>query len=231
MKEAQAESRAERVEAQLRESIFEGLYPPGVALKELALAKELQVSQATVREALQRLERSGLVERIPNIGTYVFRLGQRELREKVELRSALEVRAALEASANLTEEQFAKMEAYLQNAEAAAATGTAYGSAMADLSFHRFIWECSGNRTLQGVLEGLTMPLLAFYSLATRGSSAGGPTPNEAHQALAAALRSKEPSRIREAVKLAVEGRFQQFMEGAASAQKATAVGLMDVGR
>ena len=41
--------------------ILDGSYPAGTQLKELSLAREFNVSQAPIREALRELEGSGLV--------------------------------------------------------------------------------------------------------------------------------------------------------------------------
>ncbi|HXR91715.1 MAG TPA: winged helix-turn-helix domain-containing protein, partial [Steroidobacteraceae bacterium] len=41
--------------------ILDGTYPAGTQLKELTLAREFNVSQAPIREALRELEGSGLV--------------------------------------------------------------------------------------------------------------------------------------------------------------------------
>ena len=56
----------------LRRSIMDGSLPPGHRLPpEVYLARELQVGQVTLRSALARLEREGLVERIRSRGTFV----------------------------------------------------------------------------------------------------------------------------------------------------------------
>ena len=56
----------------LRRSIMDGSLPPGHRLPpEVRLARELQVGQVTLRSALARLEREGLVERIRSQGTFV----------------------------------------------------------------------------------------------------------------------------------------------------------------
>src|ERR1700722_7274491 len=82
-----------RVFDAIRDAIFAGSLKPGEPLRELHLAKELQVSQASVREGLVHLEISGLVVRIPNKETRVTKLSNREVRERLELRESLEAMA------------------------------------------------------------------------------------------------------------------------------------------
>jgi DNA-binding GntR family transcriptional regulator len=102
-------SRSDAAAEKLRAAIFEGRYPPGSPLREIRIAKELGVSQATVREGLQKLERAGLVARTPNIGTSVVRLSPNDVRERVELRAELEVKAAKLASARMGKAEYREL--------------------------------------------------------------------------------------------------------------------------
>jgi GntR family transcriptional regulator len=59
---------------ELSEKIESGSWPPGHCLPpETGLATEFGVSRATVRQAMQFLEREGLVERVKGRGTFVSR--------------------------------------------------------------------------------------------------------------------------------------------------------------
>lgn len=61
----------------LGEAILDGRLPPGERLRDHDLAERLGVSRTPVREALQRLERAGLVEVSPNRYTRVSNPGER----------------------------------------------------------------------------------------------------------------------------------------------------------
>ena len=85
--------------------ILDGTYSAGTQLKELSLAREFNVSQAPIREALRELEGSGLVTCERYRGTRVRGADFGEMRESYELRTMLEVRAvelAAPVSAALT---------------------------------------------------------------------------------------------------------------------------------
>src|SRR5579863_10620428 len=73
--------------------ILDGTYPAGTRLKELSLAREFNVSQAPIREALRELEGSGLVTNERFRGTRVRGADYAEMRESYELRTMLEVRS------------------------------------------------------------------------------------------------------------------------------------------
>jgi len=74
--------------------ILDGSYAAGERLIELSLAREFNVSQAPVREALRELEALGLVQSERYRGTRVRKADTRELMEAYEMRAVLEERAA-----------------------------------------------------------------------------------------------------------------------------------------
>src|SRR5688572_20241451 len=132
-----------QVETALRTAIFSGHLAPGQPLRELHLARELGVSQATIREALGQLERFGLVVRTPNIGTEVTRLSQEEVLERVELRMLLEERALTQAAPRMDGPAFDTLATHLAALTEATKRNQYFEQAQADLGFHRFIWQQS----------------------------------------------------------------------------------------
>jgi len=190
-------SRVENVIQQLRQRIFEGHYPPGASIRELVIAREFAVSQATVREALQRLEHAGLVTRTINVGSTVTRLSPKDIRERVELRALLEVLAAQQASRRMKDEEYGELDRRLAILEQAVADDRYYEGAQADLDFHRYVWECSGNDTLRRHLELVTVPLLAFVSILRSQGLQRLTTVVEAHQPLIDALHTGDSETIR----------------------------------
>ena len=224
---ATSSSRVESVAEQLRQGVFEGRFPPGTALRELTLARELAVSQATVREALQRLQYTGLVTRVPNVGSTVTRLSVKEVRERVELRAILEVKAALEASTRMGPPEFAELERRLEALEQAVNSDHYFEAAQADLEFHRYIWLCSGNDTIYRHLELVTVPLFAFMSIVrSQGLERLGNT-LEGHRPLVDALRSGNAARVRDEFEKGATSAYGSFLEAKQHAVLA-ALGLLD---
>jgi DNA-binding GntR family transcriptional regulator len=78
----------------IREAIVTGEYEPGQKLSETALSEHYEVSRTPIREALKQLEREGLVEIIPRVGTCVTKPTEQELRELFTLKEVLEGLAA-----------------------------------------------------------------------------------------------------------------------------------------
>lgn len=134
--------------------IIDGVYPPGTHLKELALAREFNVSQAPIREALRELEMLGLVESERYRGTRVRSIDLAELREAYELRLLLED-AAVRASTHWTDQDIALLQSEL-SAMRAADPKTAFDQHMqAVLRFHRHVVALSGNRLFLKAWESL----------------------------------------------------------------------------
>ncbi|HXA52158.1 MAG TPA: GntR family transcriptional regulator [Candidatus Acidoferrum sp.] len=224
---ATSSSRVETVVMQLRQGVFEGRYPPGTALRELTLARELSVSQATIREALQQLQYTGLVTRTPNVGSMVTRLSVKEVRERVELRTLLEVKAALEARTNMGQEEFAELERRLAALETAVASDSYFEAAQADLEFHRYIWQCSGNETICRHLELVTVPLFAFISILRSQGLERLVNTVEGHRPLVDALRSGSARQIRVEFEKGATSAYGRFLGGDGHAVLA-AFGLLD---
>ena len=87
--------------ADLRARILSGELPANATLRETALAQQLRVSRAPVREALYRLDEAGLVESVPHRGATVVEWSSERNRETFFLRAALESRAAGLAAARV----------------------------------------------------------------------------------------------------------------------------------
>jgi DNA-binding GntR family transcriptional regulator len=185
----------------LRTAIFAGRFRPGDPLRELHLARDLNVSQATVRDALLQLEQCGLVVRTPNIGTEVTRLTTEDIRERLDLRALLEERAIVLAAPRMTADDFETLGTCVDSLGDAIARNDYFEEAQADLAFHRFIWAQSGNRTLSRTLDQLAVPLFAFISILRGRSQQTLSTVVQSHEGLVEALRRGDPLTAREALR------------------------------
>jgi len=213
---------------QLRQGVFEGKFPPGTALRELVLARELSVSQATVREALQRLEHAGLVTRKPNVGATVTRLSPKDVRERVELRSMLEVQAALAAAQRIGGAEFEELERRLNALDSAVEANRYYEAARADLEFHRYVWECSGNETLRRHLELLVIPLFAFIAILRSQGLERLLAVVEAHRPLVTALRSGDPQQIQVEFERGATSAYSLFLKNGPEQAAVAAFGFLE---
>lgn len=136
---------AERVFAQLRSDILHARLRPGEALSENSLAASLDVSRTPVREAVQRLAREGLVQVLPQRGSYVALLSIRRIRDALFVREAVEteiVRRILAAPANPS--GIDALEASIERQTLALASGDLVATMRADEDFHRSLLHSCG---------------------------------------------------------------------------------------
>ncbi|MFN7938076.1 MAG: GntR family transcriptional regulator [Bryobacteraceae bacterium] len=186
----------------LRDAIFYGKLQPDELLPEQQLAKKLQVSQSTVREALAQLEHYGLVVRQPNRGTTVTSFSPIDIRHRVKVRIVLEQLAWAEACLYVTDADIAHLEEEACGIESLLAEGSYFHAAQTDLRFHRYVWQRSGNPVLFQTLDVLTVPLFAFMSVML--NMAGSSLLQKfalPHPELVEALRTRDPEQVREAIR------------------------------
>lgn len=93
----------------IRDAILTGQYPPNRKLILKELSQDLDVSPMPVREALNHLEKDGLVTKIPHQGYTVSPLSLEEMEELFELRIVLETFALKSALARIEERSLEKL--------------------------------------------------------------------------------------------------------------------------
>ena len=86
-------------------SLSSGKLKPGDWLRQIAIAEELGVSQATARDALDQLVIEGLAERIPRKGVRVPFISPNDLRDIYELRILSEGLAWQAAAEKITQKE------------------------------------------------------------------------------------------------------------------------------
>jgi DNA-binding GntR family transcriptional regulator len=134
--------------------ILDGTYPAGTQLKELSLAREFNVSQAPIREALRELEGSGLVVSERFRGTRVRGADFAEMRESYELRTMLEVRS-VEIAAPYAPQLISDLDNLVRVMDVALKNDDQERYIEQALRFHRRLVESSGNRTFLNVWDSL----------------------------------------------------------------------------
>jgi DNA-binding GntR family transcriptional regulator len=87
--------RSDRIFNEARERILSGRLPADAPIRQDALALELGVSKIPLREALARLESSGLVASHPNRGFVVSPLSRRDAEDVFDLRLRIEPNACV----------------------------------------------------------------------------------------------------------------------------------------
>lgn len=158
----------DKLAATLQARVLNGELPMGARLRQAALAEEFGVSRTPVREALRKLQASGLVELRPNRGALVRGLSGREIRDAYEVRAELEGLAAELAALHVHHAHVDRLRRAQGQFRAALADAVAAREAGAELSqdvsdrwgrandlFHQVIQEAAGNDVLTATLAHL----------------------------------------------------------------------------
>jgi len=172
--------------------ILDGTFAPGTQLKELSLAREFNVSQAPIREALRELEGSGLVTSERYRGTRVRGADSQEMRESYELRATLEVRA-VELAVPCSPEALEQMENCLRLMKTAVKASDVETYIVEALRLHRHLIVASHNRTFVTVWDSLHWDVrgrIAVERLARKGG--GFIALIELHEALLEKLQAQD---------------------------------------
>lgn len=138
----------QKVYEQLREMIFRYEIVTGQKLQYQDLADKLGVSRTPVKNALNFLEKDGLVQLTPNKGFYVAELSVEEAEELFELREILEVEAARLAIKRFSEQGFIDLVKKQEEYENSLDQQLDRGRFQLDRDFHLQIAVMSGNRAL-----------------------------------------------------------------------------------
>jgi DNA-binding GntR family transcriptional regulator len=154
---------AEQAYFKLRDRIVTLKLPPGAALREDELMRELNIGRTPLREAVKRLELENLVTVLPRRGTRVTEVQIADIVHITELRSELEGQAAELAALRLDEEERARAEGLLRALEGAA--GEPAALMRLDEDVHRLVWEACGNPYMDAALERLFALSLRIWYL------------------------------------------------------------------
>ena len=195
-----AGSLGQRVYLTLREAILTLAYRPGEILRKPEICAELGVSRSPVSDAVARLAAEGLVDVVPQAGTYVARFSMEDIREGAFLREAIELAAAERVAETLTGAQAQVLRRNLTVQAALVRAGDPQGFYEADAEMHQLILSFTGFRHLAQVSQ-------TAWAHVDRARRLVLPVPGRVeqtlaeHRAILAALESRDPAAARAAVK------------------------------
>lgn len=151
--------------------IVNGKLKPGDRIVETRLAKELQVSQAPVREAILELCVMGLLEEKPYAGACVARMSADDLEDAYNTRAFLEEYAAVRAAKQITEEEIEKIDAVLERMQNAVAASDINAFTQSDIQFHSMILDAAKSKELKRVWDASMMAQWTSFSMLTTTQS------------------------------------------------------------
>lgn len=204
-------SLAQRVYLSLKAAILSLAYRPGEVLRKAEICDTLGVSRSPVAEAVARLASEGLVDVVPQSGTFVARFSMEEIRESAFLREALELAAVEIVARTITEEQLVLLRRNLRVQEALLNDNDFSGFYQLDAQMHELILSFTGYRRLAGLAETSWVHVNRARQLILPHLGRVQATLGE-HQAILAALEAHDPVAAREATRHHL-GQLLTFLE------------------
>jgi len=128
-------------------------FSPGTRINVEQIAKEVGASRTPVWEAVHRLIQEGLLENIPNRGVFMSTLTPKQAIELYTVREILEGLAARLAIQHIDDKTIKKMGKCLEEQYKVVKKEDLVSYSRLDYDFHAIVYEASGNRTLQEMLE------------------------------------------------------------------------------
>ncbi len=178
----------------IRDAILDGTLLPGEHLVEAAIAEQMGVSRAPVREAILNLRRQGWVTHIPRKGAYVAEWTTRDIEELYTLRMVLEGLSARLAAIKITPEQVEELE---DTVHALGRSRDVETSVQLDQRFHSLLCVAADHASLEEVLTGMQMRTTLFIARSRPGvdvvDSDNLARLTASHRAILEAVRSGEP--------------------------------------
>lgn len=193
---------SEQVANYIRDLILHDKLLPGAPVEEATIAKELSISRAPVREAMQILIREGLLEALPQKRKYVKKLTAKQIKNSYFAGGVLEAASVARVLRDYTKKDIAELERIVKAMEDIAhKNGSISDQVPLDTNFHDILFSRIDNglvvelckRSCQGISKFLLYKhWVKIY------------TPQEVverHRVIVDALKTKDPDKIEQVIR------------------------------
>ncbi|TQI81680.1 GntR family transcriptional regulator [Serratia fonticola] len=191
----------------LRKDIVDCTIPPGTLLSEKEISTRFSVSRQPVREAFIKLAEAGLVQILPQRGTFVMKISAKRVADGRFIRQAVECAIVRRVATSITPEQLMLLEHNLHRQELAAQNNQIREFLALDDEFHHLLTQIANCALAWETIETIkaTMDRVRFLSL-----SEVSPPENliQQHYQIFEAIKAGDP----EAAELAIHEHLQEMI-------------------
>jgi len=202
--DGQSSSMVDFVYSALLGAIVEARLGAGTPLSQNKLAARMGVSRTPVREALLRLERDGLVQRLPESGFAVASITPAEVHEACDLLDLLDTYVYRRAAENLSQAQLGDLFELAQSLVRSAESGDTESWRDADQRYHAVVMAAAGNRFVTQYLQETRHRVQRFW-LQKPDFAGRLRTCSQDHVALAQAMLDTDAKMLSETVHAHIE--------------------------
>lgn len=157
-------------------------YIPGQKISEKTISKELDLGRTPVREAIIRIEREGLIEVIPQSGTYITRIDMADAKDARFVRSHIEPSIMVDAAIKMTPEAKQALEDNLRSQAKTAMNNEPDNFFDLDQDFHHEFYKVVNKDTVWNWLQINNTQLNRFRRLRLKESELNWSTLLDQHQ-------------------------------------------------
>ena len=162
-RDGQASSMVDDVYSSLLLAIVEARLATGTPLSQNKLAARMGVSRTPVREALLRLERDGLVQRVPDAGFVVATITPDEVNEACDLLQVLDTYVYTRAAERLSRPELGGLLELASGLVASAESGDTEAWREADRRYHGVVMDAARNRFVAEYLQQTRRRVQRFW--------------------------------------------------------------------
>jgi DNA-binding GntR family transcriptional regulator len=186
----------ESVYEAIRSAILDGSLAPGTRIVEEALARQMHVSRAPLRQALWFLKRDGLIIDESARTTRVVTLDADSIRELHVIRTLLETVAYQSAATRISSSEINDITTILESMQVAADGGDRNAVARLDYEFHQALCQASGMPRLVEIWEKQHVLFRLWLNMVGQTLVERDDHIVASHQAILEAVIEGDPDRI-----------------------------------
>jgi DNA-binding GntR family transcriptional regulator len=204
---------AQNVATSVEKAIIFGEIPGGTRLTEKIICQKTGVSRSPIREALQILERDGLLHREPRKGVRVAELTLDDLDELYACRISLEVTAAQLAAKKASSDEIEGIRKCRSDCERMFKRNDVLGHFQANVEMSQRIFEAAHNQVLSKLLGSIQKQALRYRFFAYQKSKAARQFSISSNAELVEALAQRHAQKAGETMRRSIEASHEIIRE------------------
>ena len=184
----------------LKQAIVSGDLTPESRVIESRLASVLGISRTPVREAVHKLEREGLLRKLPQGSFFVVGFTKEDIEETFGIRSVLESYAARLATIKHQEEELGPLEKKIGEYQMCLERGEMDPLPRINTEFHDLLYALSQSPKLINMINGLRDQIYRFRRIILKMEKIAKVS-NEDHKEMLKAMKKRDADRVERLVR------------------------------
>ena len=190
----------EQVYKNLKNTILNGDLQPKKRLIEEKLADEMGTSRTPVREAIQKLEKEGLIHKLPRGGYAVSIITDEDIEEVFGIRSVLEGYAGYLATSRATDDDIKALEEIVEKEEGCLKDNNTEEIIQLNTEFHDRLYKAAKSAKLYSIINDLRDYIYRYRIIFFRYSGMAKISIND-HKDMIGLMRTKSAAQVEKLVR------------------------------